>query len=234
MIDTHCHLEACPPGSLERAQEAGVKVIAVGYGPRRWEHQAKFPVAQAFGVHPWEATQGVPSVLEGRLKTAVAVGEIGLDRSRRCSPDTYPAQERALREQLTLAQAFELPVILHLVRSDAWAWEVLSDFAVTGVVHSFSGSLESMRRFVRNGFFIGLAGNVINHPKAQQVAAQVPSDRLLLESDAPYQLSEPSRLGDVVTFVAQLRGVSPRSLARSTAANARNLFRLDRTFPHDC
>ncbi|MGE0494006.1 MAG: TatD family hydrolase [Vulcanimicrobiota bacterium] len=224
MIDSHCHLEQCPAGSLERARERGIEVVAVGFSPSGWQAQEAFRgrAHLAFGLHPWQS--GALDRLEDHLQGAVALGEIGLDRQR-----GQPHQEQALRDQLALARQLDLPVILHLVKSDGLALELFKKDGLPtagGVVHSFSSSPEMVVDYLKLGLYIGFAGNLLRHDKAARAAREVPLDRLLIESDAPSQLAEPAEVGKIAERLAELFDLSPTEIAHKTAQNARRLFRL--------
>ena len=200
----------------------------------------------AAGIHPQEAghwcdEEGNPSpeaVQDLRALCShprvVAVGEIGLDYyydtpGREC-------QRRWLRCQLALAAELHLPVILHDREAHEDTLKLLRQHPVEGVVHCFSGSVEMARELVRLGYYIGLGGAVTfkNARRAPLVAAAVPADRLLLETDAPYMTPVPFRgkrnQSDYIAYtarrIAELRGITAEELCRQTAENTRRLFRI--------
>lgn len=248
VIDSHCHLddprfETDADQVLLRARRAGVvAMVCAGFGPARWERQRKLsaPVYLAFGMHPWEAarTDIEPYLqrLEQLLGGAVALGEIGLDRSRRCPAGTRPAQERAFRLQLRLARTLDLPVVLHVVRAHGRALDVLGEEGVPesgGMVHSYTGSAELVPGYLELGLHLSFSGAVGRLGQAQRVVRAVPEQRLLVETDAPDQTpptlegrNEPAYLVAVVDAVARLRGEPAQRVARASADNARRLFRL--------
>ncbi|MCA9793948.1 MAG: TatD family hydrolase, partial [Candidatus Eremiobacteraeota bacterium] len=201
-----------------------IEAISVGTSPSGWRAQEAFRgrAHLAFGLHPWQA--GSLEALPDHLRGAVAVGEIGLDRHR-----GHPEQEQAFRDQLDLARQLDLPVILHLVKSDGRALELFQQDGLPkagGVIHSFSSSPEMVVDYLKLGLYIGFAGNLLRHDKAARAAREVPLERLLVETDAPSQLAEPAQVGRVVERLAELFGLSPTEIAEKTDQNARRLFRL--------
>ena len=181
----------------------------------------------AYGLHPWflvpKKMHTDLDLLPEFLEDAVAIGEIGLDRSRRCPPQTYPLQEVALLRQLKLAVELDLPVILHEVKSTAWMLELLQP-KNRGCVHAFGGSLETMREYLRRGFYFGFGD--LRSRRSRAAVAAVPADRYLLESDAPNVLSSPDRLEEVAKQVAKLRRIEVEQVIEETRENAARLFDL--------
>jgi len=172
----------------------------------------------------------------------VALGEIGLDFhvfSDFPAPDRE-AQMHAFVRQLELAKHFELPVILHVREAYPEALGALRDmkpFPAGGVMHCYSGGTEYIRDVLDLGFCVGIGGTV-TYPKSQDLRAavrEIPDERLLLETDAPYlppqkhrgQRNEPAWVSMVADAVAQIKGMSVSQLAEITTTNARRLFRLE-------
>ena len=256
LIDTHCHLDsdrfdADREAVLERAAAAGVSILidpgadlessrrAVGLA-HRCER-----VFAAVGIHPHEASTLDDGALDELRRLAahpkvVAVGEIGLDYYRDLSP--RPQQRSAFEAQLALAAELHLPVIVHQREAAADVMAVLKAWAgggldgARGVLHAFSGDLAMAQEAVALRFFIGVAGPVTfqNARRLAEIVSQLPVDRLLIETDAPYlaphphrgQRNEPAHLPLVAGRVAELVGLPLDALAVTLAENARRLFRL--------
>lgn len=191
----------------------------------------------AVGVHPSELPDAQPQDLETlrQLYThpkAVAIGEIGLDYHY----DTTPRETQRdwLRAQLTLAVELDAPVILHDRESHEDMLSLLRAFRPKGVVHCFSGSVEMMREVVNLGLYIGLGGATTfkNARRPLEVAAAVPIDRLLLETDAPYMAPVPYRgqrceswmIARTAEQIAAVRGCGVDELLRQTEQNVYALF----------
>lgn len=203
---------------------------------------ARYPyVRVAVGIHP-EAAGAVQEDWLDRIETLAqhplvcAVGEIGLDYHYE---DGAPreVQMDLLRRQLELAARYDLPVILHDRDAHEDMLTVLTAYRTRGVLHCFSGSVEMMRQVTSLGLYIGLGGVTTfkNARRPAAVAAAVPSDRLLLETDAPYMAPEPHRgercdsslIAHTAAHIARLRDVDTDTLLRQTWDNACTLFGLD-------
>lgn len=194
----------------------------------------------AVGIHPGDAADAVAedlSVIE-RLaadEKAVAIGEIGLDyHYEDCCPRAV--QQHWFRAQLELANRLSLPVVVHDREAHEDTLRFLQDYRPTGVVHCFSGSVEMARELLKLGLYIGIGGVVTfkNARKTVEVAASIPLDRLLLETDAPYLAPVPLRghrcdslmIRHTADTIAALRGISTETLLDISAENARRLYHL--------
>jgi len=253
LFDTHAHLHfpefAGDLGTvLERARAAGVRRMltigtdvetsraAVGLAAREPD------VWASVGVHPHDAGEADAAALAEIERLAaeprvVAIGETGLDFFRNLSP--RDAQERVLRAQLALARRVGKPVIVHCRDAHEETLAILADERVGetgGVMHCFSGDTAIARRCLDLGLLISLAGPV-TYPKARalpDVAAFVPGDRLVVETDCPFlppqpyrgKRNEPAYLAITAARVAELRGESLQTLAARTSENAAKLFGL--------
>lgn len=253
LFDTHLHLDdqafdADRGSVVERARVAGVReFITVGTSVASSRRaialaEAHPDVYAAVAIHPHDAPDATPDALEAlaalaRHPRVVAIGETGLDYFRDFAP--RQAQQRAFRAHLALARAGGLPVIVH--SRDAYD-DVLAILDEEGqarvIMHCFSGSLDVARRCVDRGYYLGLGGPLTyrNARRLLDVAAYVPPDRLLLETDAPYlppephrgRRNEPSYLPLVAAAAARARSVAPGTVAEVTTANAREVFGLAR------
>lgn len=255
LFDTHAHLDDDEDYGedreemLRRAREAGVALIVnVGYdlesSRRSIELADKYEMIYAsVGVHPHGAGEVADGYLEQLAQMAahprvVALGEMGLDYYRDRSP--RPAQRKVFREQLALAKRLDKPVVIHDRDAHGEILDILKKdgpWPAGGVLHCFSGSWEMARDCLALGFYISIAGPVTfpHAPKLKDVAARVPLERLLLETDAPYltpvphrgKRNEPARVFYTAAEVARLRGLETEDLARACAENGRKLFRID-------
>ena len=168
----------------------------------------------------------------------VAVGEVGLDY---CGRDDIPREVQipAFEKQLALSRELDLPVIVHSRDAAKDTYEILKAHKTgdgAGIVHCFSYEKEMARAFLDLGYYIALGGVVTfkNARKAKEVAAFVPLDRLLLETDCPYMAPVPLRgtrndsrnLSHVVREIASLRGISEEEVEAHTFSNANRLYRI--------
>lgn len=255
LIDTHCHIvfrnfDEDIDDVASRWRKAGVKSLM-----HACVEPSEIPAIRALadrfselrysvGVHPLDTQHWKDDTLEVLRSAALAddrvlaIGELGLDLFRDSNLDE---QLKVLRPQLELAIELDLPVIIHC--RDA-AKEMLKELCKLqklgrcprGVMHCWGGSKEEMDSFLELGFYISFSGTV-TFSKAEAThlcAAEVPEDRLLVETDCPFlapvpmrgKRNEPAYVEAVATRVAELRGQSLSSVADSTTANARRLFGL--------
>jgi TatD DNase family protein len=249
MFDSHCHLHdrrvPDAEAQIARARAAGVTgFLLAGVDPSGWADERAIAsghpdILMAFGVHPQvvaEVDDADPLVAQLSAEGAAAIGEIGLDGMDERRP-TLPRQERAFRAQLAFARDRRLPVVLHILRAHARALEILRADGVSdgGVLHSCSASADQVAEYLRLGLHISFAGTVCNPnaKKVHQAALAVPAERLLVETDAPFQTplphrpaaNEPAFLVAIVDALAMIRGITPALLGQQTNTNARRLFR---------
>ncbi len=251
LIDSHCHLDAEEFDSdrievIARARSAGVSrqivpaVDAAGWEKLRTVCAGAPGLHPAYGLHPMYLERHRPEhLVELRAwierERPIAVGECGLDFF---VEGLDPARQQFFFDgQLRLAREFDLPVIVHARRAVDQVLASIRRFApLRGVVHSFSGSADQAKRLFDHGFLIGLGGPV-TYDRANRLrglAATLPIEYLLLETDAPDQpdnahrgqRNEPARLPIVCDTIAMLRGITPEALTQATSDNARRLFRL--------
>ncbi|MCW5321076.1 TatD family deoxyribonuclease [Verminephrobacter aporrectodeae subsp. tuberculatae] len=258
-IDTHCHLDATAfdaDRDAQRSQAAaqGVRHCVIPAVARsNWDAvrllAQRHGDSYALGIHPLctgLAADDDLALLARALEQhhadprLVAIGEIGLDYF---VPGPDPGrQERFYREQLRLARRFGLPVILHVRRSADELLKGLRALPVPGgIAHAFNGSLQQARAFLALGFKLGFGG-ALTYDRALQLrrlAAELPADALVLETDAPdipphwlyvsaaqraqgrpQGRNAPRELPRIAAVLAQLRGQPPESLAESSSANA--------------
>lgn len=196
-------------------------------------------VYAAIGVHPHEAAEAKHRDLE-ELKAlyskekVVAVGEIGLDYHYDFSPRSI--QLEFFEKQLILANELSLPVIVHDREAHEDTLNLLKKYKPKGVVHCFSGSAEMAKEVLKLGMYIGLGGAVTfkNARKPLEVAAVVPEDRLLLETDCPYMAPVPLRgsrcdssmIAYTAEKIAQVRSCDTQTLIDKCRENAKELFKI--------
>jgi TatD DNase family protein len=258
LIDSHAHIDspqfADDRGAmLERAHNAGIStLLAIGTGPGPEKLDDVLPFAEQYdwiyttvGIHPHDAKEVTPEHLETLFQLAkhpkvVAWGEIGLDYFYDHSPKDI--QEKVFRQQMELAHAAKLPIIIHC--RDAWpdtlrildqAW---GPTGLRGVLHCFTGTLKDAHRGLDMDFLISFAGNA-TYPKTQSirdVAKVLPLSNILIETDSPYlapqpfrgKRNEPAYVAEVAKALASVRDLSVEEIAAVTTDNFRRFFRLAR------
>jgi len=246
VIDTHAHLDALddPAAAIARARQAGVgRILTVGTtveGCRAAlglaeQHES---VSAILGLHPHEAGSVEDDAVRELLSLlshpcAVAVGETGLDYFRDYAP--RDAQRRLFDRLLGVAADAGKPVVVHTRAADEDTLDALSGFAGTVVLHCFS-STELLPAALERGYYVSFAGNV-TYPKAtdlRTVAARIPGDRILAETDTPYlapqpvrgRPNEPANIVHTLATLAQARGEEAAALETAIERNAETAFRL--------
>ena len=165
-----------------------------------------------------------------------AIGEIGLDYHYEDIPRDI--QQRAFRAQMALAAELKLPAIVHERDAHGDGMQIVSEFpAVTGVFHCYSGSLEMAKWLIDRGWYIGFTGVLTfkNAKKAIEVAANIPLDRLVLETDCPYMAPEPFRgkrnhpgyLYRMAERLAEIRGLDVNQIQQITMENGKRLYGIE-------
>lgn len=259
LIDSHAHVDVSEFESdreemLARARSAGVRaILAIGGGPDALESSLPFAekydwIYAAAGIHPHEAQLATPAHFETLSRLAqhprfLAWGEIGLDYHYDHSPRDI--QKRVFIEQLQLARAAKLPVIIHC--REAWP-DCLSFLdehwrgaGLGGIFHCFTGTREEALHGIDMGFLVSFAGNV-TYPKAQNlrdVAATLPLESMLIETDCPFlapqphrgRRNEPAYVAEVARTIGPVRNLAPSEVAAATAANFRRFFRIREAVP---
>jgi len=252
LIDSHCHLEyeglaEDQPGVLARARAAGVGgFVNISTKRSEWEQviatATREPdVFASVGIHPHHAdehgdlTEATLMAFAAHPKV-VALGETGLDyfydRSDRAT------QQRLFRVHIGVARETGLPVIIHTRNAEDDTLEVLESETAKGafpaLIHCFTASSTFGKRVLELGLSISISGIVTfkNAVGLAEFAAQIPDDRLLVETDSPFlapvphrgRVCEPAFVADTARFLAERRGVSIEHLAQATSGNFRRLF----------
>lgn len=252
LIDSHCHLEykglvEDQAGVLDRARGAGVVgFLSISTRQREWDQviataEREPDVWASVGIHPHEA-DGHADMGEAALLAAaahprvIAIGETGLDYYYDHSD--RETQQSLFRRHIAVSRATGLPIIIHTRDAEADTAAILRDEMEQGafpaLIHCFTASVGFARIVLDLGLTISLSGIVTfkNARDLQEIAAEIPEDRLLVETDAPFlapvpnrgKVCEPAFVADTARFVADLRGVPVEALAETTTANFRRLF----------
>ncbi|MCT2400785.1 TatD family hydrolase [Novosphingobium mangrovi (ex Huang et al. 2023)] len=253
LIDSHCHLEyeglvEDQQGVLARAREAGIGgFLNISTRQREWDKVVGTAAREAdvwasVGIHPHEADQHA-DLGEGALLEAAAhpkvigIGETGLDYYY--DKSDRAVQQALFRTHIAVSRETGLPLIVHTRDAEADTARILEEEMEKGafpaLIHCFTASAEFGRKMLDLGLTISLSGIVTfkNARDVQAVAAALPADRLLVETDSPFlapvphrgRKCEPAYTADTARFVAQLRGETPEQLAEATTRNFFALFR---------
>ena len=252
IFDSHAHYDNKVFDSdrdeiLKNLRLSGVsKIINVGCDENTSKKSInlakKYPFIYAsVGIHPHDAKNvslDYISKLElwSKKEKTVAIGEIGLDYHYNFSDQN--TQKKVFEEQLQLAQDLSMPVIIHDREAHDDTLNLLKKYKPKGVVHCFSGSLDIAREVINLGMYVGLGGAVTfkNAKIPCLIAKEVPLEKLLLETDAPYMAPMPFRgkrcdssmIKEISETIAKLRNMNAEDLLDSTNKNAVKLFLEDR------
>jgi TatD DNase family protein len=252
LVDSHCHLDFSDFANeldavVDRAHAAGVGRI-VTISTRVKQHAAltaitaRYPnVYCSVGTHPHNAHEELDVTADDLVEFArgakvVAIGEAGLDYHYDHSP--REAQEQGFRNHIAAARATGLPLVIHSRDADGDMARILEEETGRGafpaVLHCFTGSSELARRAIALGLYISFTG-ILTFKKSDDlrgIAAGLPADRILVETDAPYlapgphrgKRNEPAYVVETAKALAQVRGVSADEIARQTTENFFRLF----------
>ena len=252
LFDTHAHMDDRAFDEdrkelLASLQEAGVALVmnpgcSLESSRNVDKLTREYPwLYGAVGSHPDACDEVTESVIEEyrmlckQNPKIKAIGEIGLDYHYEDIPRDL--QQRAFRMQMALAAELDLPVIVHERDAHADGMAIVEEFpTVGGVFHCYSGSLEMAKWLVERGWYIGFTGVLTfkNARKAVEVAAGIPLERLVLETDCPYMAPEPFRgkrndpgkLYRMAEKLAEIRGLSVEEICRITTENGKRLYRI--------
>ena len=252
LTDSHCHLNYKglveeQAAVLARARAAGVTtMLNISTKAREWDEvigvaDREPGVWASVGIHPHEAdvhpdVETETLALRARHPKVVGIGESGLDFYYDHSD--RDRQRESFRSHIAAARETGLPIIVHTRDAEEDTYQILSEAmeegAYTGVIHCFTASADFARKALDLGLFISMSGIVTfkNAKDLQATAREIPADRLLIETDAPFlapvphrgKPCEPAFVADTARFLAELRGEAVETLAASTTANFHKLF----------
>ncbi len=246
-VDTHCHIhESDYPLDREevvqRATEAGVaELLCVGTSELSSRQAIEFVADRdniwaTVGVHPHDSKDGYEEIAAlASSPKVVAVGEIGLDYFYTNSPKEL--QIEALKAQIQVALAHNLPIIFHVREAFDDFWPIFDAYpGIRGVLHSFTDTKEQLNRALERGLYIGINGiSTFTKDEAQKAMFDaIPLDRMLLETDAPFltpaplrgKINEPAFVRTIAEYHATRRGISIEEIAQATSTNAHALFAI--------
>lgn len=249
-IDTHCHLSIEDYDDIDKVIEenknANVdKIVVSGCSRESIEEVMDLKdrydmVYVTIGYHPEYAdivSQSDLDYLKSLLgeKKVVGIGEIGLDYHY--TKDNKDKQIWLFEEQLKIAEEFNLPVVIHSRDATMDTINTLKKYKVKGIIHCFSGSLETANIYISMGFLLGIGGVVtFKNSKLKDVVKEVPLESIVLETDSPYLTPVPFRgkinsskyLEFIANFIADIKNISVDELAEITSRNASSLFDFNR------
>ena len=251
LIDTHTHidmLEVCTPDeAIEFAAQNNVKKLIIpGCSPD--SDSVIFPLIEKFencygmhGVHPSEAKSYNDDVehhieLAAKHPKIVAIGEIGLDYY--WDKTFNDIQQDVFIKQIKLANRLNLPICVHDRDAHKDTFDILKEYNTCSdvVLHCYSGSVEFAKECIKEGWYLGLGGVITfkNAVKMKEVAKEIPLEKIVLETDAPYltpvpyrgKENQPAYVKYVAEEIAAIRGITMDEVAEITTANAERIYRI--------
>ena len=249
LVDTHLHLSEESDVEIKkiisRAKNDGVEILILG-GTNKNDNVDNINICNKYdgvftqvGYHPSEL-KGISDSDYNKLEelivknsdVVIAIGEIGLDYYY--GKDDTLLQIEAFEKQLKIAEKYNLPVVIHSRDATCDTINILKKHNVKGIIHCFSGSLETALEYINMGYYLGIGGVVtFKNSKLKDVVLNVSLDHIVLETDSPYlspdrgQKNEPKNIKTIAKFIADLKGVSLDYVANVTTNNVKSLFDLN-------
>ncbi len=249
LIDTHCHFEIENEEKflkeLKQIEDQGVLKIIVSCCTKE-EQRKNIPILStkeniflALGYHPEEVEDIQEEDLKNleemikRYRNVVAIGEIGLDYHY--TKENKEKQKQLFEKQLSLAQKLSLPVVIHSRDATLDTIECLKKYPVKGVIHCFSGSLETAQIYIKMGFLLGIGGIVtFKNSHLQEVIKEIPLEKIVLETDSPYlapvphrgERNTPAYIPIIAQRISEIKNISQEEVDNVTTETANSLFHL--------
>ncbi|MEG0994373.1 MAG: TatD family hydrolase [Bacilli bacterium] len=243
LIDTHCHLEKDILSILERAEQMDVKKVIVSICEKeeikKFKQNDNEAIFYTLGFHPSEALKVIDediNLLKQKIienKKVVGIGEIGLDYHY--GKDDIDSQKTLFIRQLQIAVALKMPVIIHSRDATKDTIDILRKYKVKGIIHCFSGSVETAKIYCEMGFLLGIGGVLtFKNSGLKEVVKALPLKSFVLETDSPYLApvpyrgseNEPKNIAIIAEEFSIIRNVSLEEIAYVTTKNAVQLFDL--------
>ena len=247
LIDSHCHLvneDYDIDAVIDRASHANVKYLIVS-GSEREDNKLNIDLINKYdniflsvGFHPSMAldiTEEDYVNLEQYIKISnkvVSIGEIGLDYHY--GKEDAEEQKKLFRMQLDIAKKYNKPVVIHTRDAFLDTYNILKEYDLCGVIHCFSGSLETAKQYIGLGYYLGIGGVVtFKNSKLKDVLKEIGLDRVIFETDSPYlsplrgKKNEPANVKLICQFVSDFLNVPYDEVASITSSNSMKLFGLN-------
>lgn len=245
-IDTHCHIYEEYYDNIDEVINESKKLNVIKYINNGCDSKSNKEVIEtinkynevygAIGIHPESVdkyTQDDINFLSDNIDSPkiIAIGEIGLDYYY--TKENKEAQIKLFKEQLNIAQECNKPVIIHSREATEDTLNILKEYNLRGVIHSFSGSYEIAKEYIKMGYLIGINGIVtFKNCKLKEILKKIPIENIVLETDSPYltpvpyrgQKNIPGNVKYIAEYVADLYGVSTEELANITNNNVARVF----------
>lgn len=248
-IDTHCHLSKEDYNDISQVilenREARVSPIIISGCTKEdiiesLGYSMYYPdVFVTIGYHPSEVSKVCDTDIEkleeqAKIDKVVGIGEIGLDYHY--GKENREEQIKLFEKQLALAERLNLPVVIHSRDATFDTISSLKKYSVSGVIHCFSGSLETAKEYIKMGFVLGIGGVItFKNSKLGEIVAHIPLEKIVLETDSPYLAPVPYRgeknsskhIPIIAEKIASCKGISSSEVEKVTTETAKFIFHLD-------
>lgn len=238
--DSHIHLQDYKAKNTQQIinqlrQSCFVKVICVSAKTEDFAKVAQLAdlapdlIIPSFGVHPWyinETADNWPELIKKFLAAYPnsMIGECGIDRLK---GGNLEQQKFVLQTHIRLANEFGRPLNIHLVHAEDILAQMFKELPTKFLLHSFSGSIPFLNQALQHGAYISLNPSVLRRANADEIIRTIPNNRLLVESDAPFQ-SDYSSIPEFIKHIADIKGLLPEKTATQIMQNLQNVIKIDK------
>lgn len=247
IVDVHAHLDMLEDKKIEKiienARKNKVKII-INNGVNKKTNRKTLELAEKYpdiikpslGIYPEEVKNMTEKEIEDELiflqeKKIVALGEIGLDYSKKCSEKEKELQQKTFEKQIQLAEKLNIPIIVHSRKAEKETIEtVIKMRAKKVILHAFHGNMNLVKRAVENGIFVTVPTNVNRSTQFQKIVDIVPLSKLLTETDSPFlsmnpeKESEPADIVNTIRKIAEIKKMLPEETMKAIYKNYQRLF----------
>lgn len=245
LIDTHCHLTSNYFNDIDeiiskaKSKDVGLLIASCCNVKDIDEYLnliKKDEIYLTLGIHPEDVLiyQECDILLIKNLlnnEKIIGIGEIGLDYHY--SKENKNEQIILFEKMLQLAKEYNLPVVIHSRDATKDTIEILKKYQVKGIIHCFSGSLETAKEYIKMGFYLGIGGVVtFKNSNLKEVIKEIGLNHIVLETDSPYlspyrgKVNNPSNIYEIANFLAQLLNISYEEVKKITSDNVKKIFKI--------
>lgn len=250
LIDTHCHLNKEYYENVETVINDAVSdnveyLIVSSCSPENWEENINLinkykNVYLNISLHPEYGNEEIDydlyleqmkKIIKSNSKI-IAIGEIGLDYHY--DNTNKDRQKDLFIKQIMLAKEYKLPIVIHTRDATKDTIDILKKFNIKGIIHCFSGSLETAREYINMGFYLGIGGVVtFKNSKLKDVIKEIGLDSIVLETDSPYlspirgNKNFPKNIKIVAEYIASLLNISVEEVSKKTTLNVKKIYNIE-------
>ena len=237
LIDTHCHLNKEYYENVETVINNAVSdnveyLIVSSCSPENWEENIN--LINKYGNEEIDYDlylEQMKKIIKSNSKI-IAIGEIGLDYHY--DNTNKDRQKDLFIKQIMLAKEYKLPIVIHTRDATKDTIDILKKFNIKGIIHCFSGSLETAREYINMGFYLGIGGVVtFKNSKLKDVIKEIGLDSIVLETDSPYlspirgSKNFPKNIKIIAEYIASLLNISVEEVSKKTTLNVKKIYNIE-------